>query len=667
MSDLSRQAADLRRQINDHNYRYYVLDDPIISDGEYDQLLRQLENLETAHPELITPDSPTQRVGSAPLSAFDSVTHRLPLLSLANAMDEAGLAAFDERTCKSLAVETVEYIGEPKLDGLAVELVYENGLFVSGSTRGDGVTGEDITANLRTIASLPLTLRADEIDAPVLLEVRGEVFIRKDDFEKLNRRRSRDGEAIFANPRNAAAGSLRQLDPKITARRPLSLYCYQAGTINGLDYRFHWDFLQDLKCWGLPVNPLIERLSGSGAVIDYHRRLEAQRNDLPYEIDGSVIKVNSLAAREQLGIRSRSPRWAIAGKFKAQQATTVVLEITASVGRTGAVTPVAKLEPVFVGGVTVANATLHNQDEIDRLGVRAGDMVLIERAGDVIPKVVKAIIEKRPAGTVTYRLPAECPVCGHAVYRPPDEAVARCQNLACPAQIKGRIEHFVSKGALDIDGFGTKLVEQLVEIGRLTSVDQIFGLEEDELADLERMGEKSAAKLVAAIEKAKSTSFARFVFALGIRNVGEHLSRVLEKHFAGDIHRYMDTTAEELIEINEVGPIVAEGVVRFWADTANRQVVEACLSAGVKLAAPVAATGADFSGKTFVFTGSLEKFTRSEAKEMVSSRGGRASGSVSAKTDFVVAGPGAGSKLKKAEELGITVLSEEKFLSLIEE
>ncbi|NQU27437.1 MAG: NAD-dependent DNA ligase LigA [Candidatus Marinimicrobia bacterium] len=666
MSDFIQKISELRRQLNEHNYRYYVLDDPLISDGEYDLLLRKLENLEHSHPELITVDSPTQRIGATPLKAFNTITHRIPLLSLANAMNEAELRAFDERTRKGLEkLEPVDYIGEPKLDGLAVELVYENGQFVSGSTRGDGITGEDITTNLRTIRGIPLALRTDELAAPILLEVRGEVFISKTDFTKLNAWRSAAEQTIFVNPRNAAAGSLRQLDPAITARRPLSIFCYQAGTITGTTFDTHWDFLQGLKKWGFPVSPLIEKLVGIEAVIHYHRQLETRRNKLPYEIDGSVIKINSFSQQDRLGIRSRSPRWAIAGKFKAQQATTIVVDISASVGRTGAVTPVANLEPVFVGGVTVSNATLHNQDEVDRLDVRVGDTVLIERAGDVIPKVVKVITEKRPTETVEYHLPENCPVCGHPVFRPPDESVARCQNLACPAQIKGRIEHFVSKGALDIDGFGTKLVDQLVAIGRIQSVDQLFGLTLEELAKLERMGEKSAANIVAAIASAKQTTFARFIYALGIRNVGEHLARVLEKEFAGNIDRFIQSTMEELIEIYEVGPIVAEGVVRFWSDDSNRAVIKACLQAGLTLVKPERPAGADLTGKTFVFTGSLEKFSRTAAKEMVEKLGGRASGSVGKNTAFLVAGPGAGSKLKKAEKLKIRIFSEDEFLAYI--
>jgi DNA ligase (NAD+) len=664
--DVRQRIQALREEINEHNYRYYVLDDPIISDAEYDQLLRELEELEQAHPELITPDSPTQRVGAAPLAEFATITHRVPMLSLENAMNAEELRAFDERVRRGLGLSgPVEYVAEPKLDGIGVELVYERGTFRYGSTRGDGVTGEDITQNLRTIRSVPLTLRTAEIAAPPLLEVRGEVYLSKAGFRELNRSREERGEAPFANPRNAAAGSLRQLDPNITASRPLSIFCYQAGVIEGMTYASHWDFLQDLKKWGFPVNPYIERVTGIEAVIRYHRTMEARRNDLPYEIDGTVFKVDRLDQQEQLGIRSRSPRWAIAGKFKAQQATTVVKNIIASVGRTGAVTPVAELDPVTVGGVTVTHATLHNQDEIERKDIRIGDTVLVQRAGDVIPQVVKVILEKRPPHTQPYHLPDTCPVCGHRVYRPPGEAVSRCQNLACPAQIKGRIQHFASKLAMDIDGLGEKLVDQLVEKGLVKTVDDLYRLRYDDLVNLERMGDKSARNLLAAIEQSKQTTFARFVYALGIRNVGEHLARVLEQAYGGDIHRFRRAERTELEAIPEVGPIVAETIVRFWEDPTNVAVMEACLELGVTLKKVSQPQDQPLAGKTFVFTGALEKFTRNEAKALVESLGGRASGSVSRKTDYVVAGPGAGSKLKKARELGIPVLTEEEFLEMV--
>ena len=663
MSITDNQIQDLRDQLNDHNYRYYVLDDPLISDSEYDQLFRELQKLEIDNPNLITEDSPTRRVGAEPLSSFGSWTHRMPMLSLANAMNEDELAAFDTRVKKGLDTEKdLEYMAEPKLDGLAVELVYENGFFVNGSTRGDGITGEDITQNLKTITAIPLSLRKNGQKTPPLLEVRGEVFITKDGFKKLNRNQEKEELSPFANPRNAAAGSLRQLDSKITATRPLSIYCYEAGRIDGISFDTHEDFLSTLKEWGFPVNPEIQKVNNAETMVAFHRNLEAKRDSLPYGIDGTVFKVNAINQRNALGIRSRSPRWAIAGKFKAQQATTLVQNIIPSVGRTGAVTPVARLEPVNVGGVVVTNATLHNQDEIDRKDVRVGDTVLIQRAGDVIPEVVKVIPAKRPPETKTYQLPTECPSCGQEVSRPEGEVVTRCQNLSCPAQVKGRIEHFVSKGALDIDGFGEKLVDQLVDKKLILTVDDIFKLNFDDLVNLDRMAEKSALNILTAIQDSKQTTFARFVYALGIRNVGAHLSKVLEKAFVGDIEKFMNAAAEELEAIDEVGPIVAETITTFLSNCTNTNVIESCLSLGIRLKKVEKPKSLLLQGKTFVFTGALTQFSRNEAKEMTEAHGGKVSGSVSKNTDFVVAGPGAGSKLKKATELDIPVLSEAEFL-----
>ena len=666
MSITDNQIQALRDQLNDHNYRYYVLDDPLISDSEYDQLFRELQKLEADNPNLITEDSPTHRVGAEPLSSFASWTHRMPMLSLANAMNEDELAAFDTRVKKGLDTEKdLEYMAEPKLDGLAVELVYENGFFVNGSTRGDGITGEDITQNLKTILAIPLSLRKNGQKTPPLLEVRGEVFITKDGFKKLNRNQEKEELPPFANPRNAAAGSLRQLDSKITATRHLSIYCYEAGRIDGISFDTHEDFLSTLKEWGFPVNPEIQKVNNAETMVAFHRNLEAKRDSLPYEIDGTVFKVNAINQRNALGIRSRSPRWAIAGKFKAQQATTLVQNIIPSVGRTGAVTPVARLEPVNVGGVVVTNATLHNQDEINRKDVRVGDTVLIQRAGDVIPEVVKVILAKRPPETKTYQLPTACPSCGQEVFRPEGEVVARCQNLSCPAQVKGRIEHFVSKGALDIDGFGEKLVDQLVDKKLILTVDDIFKLNFDDLVNLDRMAEKSALNILSAIQNSKQTTFARFVYALGIRNVGAHLSKVLEKAFVGDIEKFMNVAAEELEAIDEVGPIVAETITKFLSNCTNTDVIESCLSLGIRLKIIEGPKSQVLQGKTFVFTGALTQFSRNEAKEMAEAHGGKASGSVSKNTDFVVAGPGAGSKLKKATELDIPVLSEAEFLDML--
>jgi DNA ligase (NAD+) len=499
------------------------------------------------------------------------------------------------------------------------------------------------------------------------LEVRGEVFICKSDFKSLNALREKSGEPPFANPRNAAAGSLRQLDPKITATRSLSIYCYQAGSIIGAEFNTHWEFLQSIQDWGLPVNHEVQIAAGIKQAVAYHQQLEARRDDLPYEIDGSVIKVNSLSLRNLIGVRSRTPRWAIAGKFKAQQATTVIHNIVASVGRTGAVTPVAKLEAVEVSGVTVTNATLHNQDEIDRKDIRIGDTVVVERSGDVIPKVIKVISAKRPAGTKPYHLPDSCPVCDHELYRSEDEVVYRCHNHACSAQIKGHLQHFVSKNALDIDGVGGKLIEQLVDQGLINTVDDLLRLDQATLSGLERMGEKSASNVLASITEAKATTFARFVFALGIRHVGEHTAKILEQAFQGDIETFREASFNALEAIDEIGPIVAESIIRFWEDEANKEIVSACFEMGITFQKLPELLSQTLVGKTFVFTGSLEIYTRKAAQELVESRGARASSSVSKNTDYVVAGAGAGSKLTKAKKLGVNILSEQEFENLLKE
>ena len=658
----------IREELSNHNYRYYVLSDPIISDGEYDRLLRKLEELETIHPELITLDSPTQRIGAAPLKEFGTIEHSIPMQSLSNAMNDEELTAFDKRVQKLLESNSaINYVAEPKLDGIGVELVYKNGLFIHGSTRGDGITGEDITQNLKTIKAIPLKLRGENQLIPSTLEIRGEVFMTKNGFNGLNFNREAKGENLFANPRNAAAGSLRQLDSRITAERPLSIFCYQPGIIENIEFATHIEFLEALKKWGIPVNPHVKSIFGADEIRDYHHAMESERNDLPYEIDGTVYKVNSFSQQKFLGIRSRSPRWAIAGKFKAQQVTTIIDNIDVQVGRTGAITPVARLKPVQVGGVVVTNATLHNQDEIDRKDIRIGDTVLIERAGDVIPKIVKVILKKRPKNTRKYQISNNCPVCEHPVFRSADEAVLRCQNLSCPAQIKGKIEHFVSRNALDIDGFGEKLVEQLVDKNILSSVDKIFTLEYKDLANLDRMAEKSANNILLAIENSKNTTFARFVYGLGIRNVGEHIAKVLEKHFNADIHLLMNATSAELDNIFEIGPIVSEGIVRFWTDSDNINVVLYSIENGVNIAKPdLSLTAQIFEGKTFVITGSLDSLSRSEAKELIQKLGGRASGSVSSKTDYLVAGDRAGSKLEIAQKLGVNILSEKELLNMID-
>ncbi|HJM46434.1 MAG TPA: NAD-dependent DNA ligase LigA [Candidatus Marinimicrobia bacterium] len=667
MGFIQEKINALREKLNKHNYCYFVLDDPQISDSEYDNLLRQLDILEKENPELVTLDSPTQRVGAEPLPKFKTLRHSIPMLSLANAKNKDELINFNERIKKGLETDgNIEYMGEPKLDGLGVEVVYENGLFRHGSTRGDGTTGEDITLNLRTIRGLPLKLRGEELPLPKLLEVRGEVFITKKEFKDLNIFREKNGEPIFANPRNAAAGSLRQLDSSVTFQRPLSVFFYQPGIVEGISFSSQDEFIACAKKWGLPTNSHVKRLNGINESILYYEKMELTRNSLPYEIDGTVLKVNSFHSQNILGTRSRSPRWAIAGKFKAQQATTVILDIEVQVGRTGAITPVARLKPVEISGVIVSNATLHNKDEIEKKDIRIGDTVFLERAGDVIPKVVKVVMEKRPTESLPFIFPNECPVCDQSLFKLEEEAVYRCQNVSCLAQVKGRIQHFVSKNAMDIEGLGKRIVEQLVDEGLLRSVDGIYFLKKEDLVKLEGMGEKSTNKLLDSIAHSKNTTFSRFLYALGIRNVGEHLSKVFAKEFKSDFNNFMKASMEKLGSIQEVGPIVADGVIRFWKSSKNRSAVSTCFSAGVKITKEIEIyNNLHFAGKTFVFTGTLKQITRSDAKEIVEKYGGRASHSVSKNTDYVVAGPGAGSKKMKAEELGVDILSEEDFIKLV--
>lgn len=665
MQDLENRIIELRRTINDHNYNYYVLDNPIISDIEYDTLLRELDTLETKRPDLITTDSPTQRVGAAPLEAFTSVEHSIPMLSLENAMNSDELIAYYDRTKKGLGeIGDIQFVAEPKLDGIGVELIYQDGALIRGLTRGDGTMGEDITQNIKTIRSIPLALRNDKRNFPNLLEVRGEVFMLKKDFQKLNMAREDNNEPLFANPRNAAAGSLRQLDPSITAKRLLSIFCYEAGNITGDTFSSHKDFLSALAEWGFPVNNEIALTNDVDQMLSYHRKLEDKRNNLPYEIDGTVFKVNNIDQRNILGTRSRSPRWAIAGKFKAIQVTSTVIDIVASIGRTGAITPVAKLRPVNVGGVIVTNATLHNQDEIDRKDIRIGDTVWVQRAGDVIPEVVKVVKDKRPLNANRYQLPKLCPSCDKEIIRPEGESVARCFNLLCSAQTKGRIKHFISKGGLDVDGFGEKLVDQLVDKELIHTFDDIFTLRFDDLVNLERMAEKSAHNILTSIEKSKKTTFARFVYALGIRNIGSHLSKVLEDHFQSDLEKFQSTTFEELENINEVGPIVADAIVRFWSDESNTAIVSNCIERGVEFMQRSNSLDKRFDNLSFVFTGTLKKLKRDDAKKIVESYGGRVSSSVSKKISYLVAGESAGSKLDKARDLGVKVVTELEFLDM---
>ena len=659
------KIENLREQLNYHSHRYYVLDQPEISDAEYDRMFRELQALENQYPETITPDSPTQRVGALPAKEFGTVSHTIPMLSLDNALNEEEFLDFDERVKKGLGIiSDIEYVCEPKLDGLAVELVYENGLLIEGSTRGDGTTGENITQNVRTINSIPLKLLQGSIEIPPRLEVRGEVILGIDQFENLNKKRQEQGEQTFANPRNAAAGSLRQLDPKITASRPLDIFCYGLGQTEGISFESHWQSLEMLKTFGLKINPNIRICKNVKEVLKYYSDISDQRESLPYEIDGVVIKVNNIQQQLELGIRSRSPRWAIAYKFPARQETTQIKDIIVQVGRTGALTPVAIMEPVNVGGVEVSRATLHNQDEIDAKDVRIGDWVVIERAGDVIPKVVHVITSKRNGSEQKFTLPENCPVCGAETIRPEGEAIKRCINIACPAQIKERIYHFAAKRAMDIDGLGSKLVDQLVEKKLLKDVSDLYFLTKEQLANLERMAEKSAENILASIEKSRQQTIDRILFALGIRFVGEHVAKVLVKAF-GSLEKISLATREELEATHEIGPQVAESIVEFFSNKENHNLLERLDKGGVQIKATVEKQGSNLlEGKTIVFTGALQVFTRLEAQEIVENLGGRAASSVSKKTDYVVIGENAGSKAEKAKSLGIQILTELEFKEL---
>ncbi len=658
------RVAELRDQLNYHNYRYYVLDDPVVSDAEFDLLMRELTRLEEDYG-LAAPDSPTQRVGAQPLDKFETVRHRQPMLSLENAFSEAEAREFDERLKRFLkTAEEFDYVLEPKMDGCAVELVYEQGRLTVGSTRGDGYRGENVTQNLKTIRAIPLKLREEKTGAPELLEVRGEVYMDLPEFKRLNEDRLARGEPAFANPRNAAAGSLRQLDPKITAARPLNIYCYGVGEVRGQKFGTQWEALQTLKEWGLRVNPLIARQRGIDAAIAFHRQLEHQRHGLPYEIDGMVIKVDSLALQERLGAKTRSPRWALAYKFAATQATTRVLSIEVNVGRTGAVTPMAVMEPVEVGGVTVSRATLHNEDEVARKDVRVGDTVLVQRAGDVIPEVVKVIIEERPPGAQPFRMPENCPVCGTPLIRPEGEKVTRCPNPDCYGSQTRSIMHFAGKGGMDIDGLGEKIILQLVGVGLISDVSDLYGLTAADLIPLERFAEKSAANILNAIQASKEVPLWRLINALGIRYVGEATAQLLAEHFQS-LEALMAADKEDLLHVEGVGEQVAASLREFFDNERNRALIRKLTAAGVRGLPPERRAAAPLSGKTFVFTGGLDRFSREEAKSQVTARGGKVTSSVSAKTDYVVAGTDPGSKYAKAQELGVAILDESAFEELL--
>lgn len=672
MQSLQDKITSLQTTLRHHEYQYHVLDAPEVPDAEYDRLMQELKALEAAHPELITPDSPTQRVGAAPLSAFEQVRHEVPMLSLDNAFDEESYLAFNKRIQDRLkSTDEITFCCELKLDGLAVSLLYENGLLVRAATRGDGTTGENITANVRTIRAIPLRLQGDNI--PARVEVRGEVFMPQAGFEKLNEEARRTGSKVFANPRNAAAGSLRQLDPRITAKRPLTFFCYGFGLLEGGEMpRTHHARLQQFKAWGLPVSDRIRLCHTPEEVLAFYRQIEAERATLGFDIDGVVIKVDSQDLQDRLGFVARAPRWAVAFKFPAQEQMTWVRDVEFQVGRTGAITPVARLEPVQVAGVMVSNATLHNADEIDRLGLRIGDRVIIRRAGDVIPQVVGVVESERPADARQVNFPTACPVCGSDVERVEGEVVARCTGgLICGAQRKGALKHFVSRRAMDIDGLGDKIIDQLVEKEYVKTPADLFGLTAGKLTGLDRMGPKSAQNIVNALEKAKQTTLARFLYALGISEVGEATAANLAAHF-GSLDKIIAADLDALIAVQDVGKVVASHIRNFMDEESNLEVIRQLIEvAGVHWPV-VEALNADeidspFAGKTVVLTGSLTILSRDEAKDRLTALGAKVSGSVSKKTDLVIAGEAAGSKLVKAQALGIEVIDEAEMIRLLGE
>lgn len=664
------QMLALVKQLNDYSYAYHVKDNPLVPDAEYDRCYRELQAIEAAHPDWVQADSPTQRVGEKPDSGFANVAHSVPMLSLDNAFDDESIQDFDQRVRKLLETDNVTYCCEPKLDGLAISLRYEKGRLVRGVTRGDGLSGEDITSNIKTIYSVPLSLRTD--NPPPIIEVRGEIYMPKDGFEKLNQQAAERGEKTFVNPRNAAAGSLRQLDPKITASRPLVMCAYSIGYAEGWSQpESHYEGLLQLGEWGFRINDLMQKVEGAKGCIEYYEMLSEKRPSLSYDIDGIVYKVDQIELQEELGFIARAPRWAIARKFPAQEEVTQVLGVDFQVGRTGAITPVARLAPVFVGGVTVSNATLHNKDEIARLGVQINDYVVVRRAGDVIPQVVQVLEDRRVDGDVSpVHFPEACPVCGSDVEQVEGEAVIRCTGgLVCGAQLKESLKHFVSRKAMDIDGLGDKLIEQLVDQGLIKTPVDIFTLFEkkDVLLSMERMGEKSVEKLLSAIESAKKTTFNRFIYSLGIREVGEATARALTGHF-GELEALMQASQEALVEVDDVGPIVAQHVRLFFDQEQNVVTIQGLLAAGIEWEKrEVMDVGAlPLAGKTYVVTGSLSQFSRDQVKEKLQALGAKVSGSVSAKTDCLVAGEKAGSKLAKAQSLNVPVIDETEVIALLQ-
>ena len=665
--NIIKKIEKLREKIRNYNYYYYILDDPTISDTEYDQLMKELADWETKYPQYINPSSPTQRVGIEPVSEFTAVKHVAPMLSLANAFSTEEIQAFDQRIKKLIPEHKLEYVVELKIDGLAVALVYENSIFTRGATRGDGVTGEEITSNLRTIKTIPLKLFGENI--PPYIEIYGEIYMKKSDFKKLNRERQQSGESLFANPRNAAAGSARQLDPRITAQRNLDTFIYRATVSGENKFNTHVEVLNYLKKIGFKVNPHTKLCQDIEEAIIYCLQWIEKKEELDYEIDGMVIKVNSLMTREELGSTTRSPRWAIAYKFPAQQLSTKIQDIIVQVGRTGALTPVAILVPIRISGSMVQRATLHNEDEIRRKDVRIGDIVLIQKAGEVIPEVVKVIKEKRTGKEMEFVMPSQCPVCGAKVFRPEGEVVSRCNSLTCPAQIKERIRHFASRNAMDIEGLGPAIIDQLVEKGLIKDISDLYFLKRSDLISLERMGEKSVDNLLDAIEKSKKKSLTNLNYGLGMRYVGVHTSEVITGYYP-TLDKLEKARLEELIEINEIGPKIAESIIFFFKGKENLAIIERLRDAGLNFSQEEEKIRKEkvariLAGKQFVLTGTLKDFTRTQAKEIIIELGGRVTGSVSKKTDYIVAGEEPGSKYQKAQELGVTIINEEEFKKII--
>ncbi len=664
--EVKKRIEELRKEIRRHDYLYYVLNKPEISDAAYDKLMDELKKLEEKFPDLVTPDSPTQRIGAAPLEEFGTVRHTKPMLSLDTALEEDKIKRFDERIKREMGIGNIEYVAEPKLDGLSVELIYENGRLIRGSTRGDGINGEDTTENIKTIRAVPLLLREKELKAPEKLAVRGEVIMNIADFEEFNKQLIQRNDQPLANPRNAAAGSLRRLNPKETAERPLDIFFYEILDIKGMDIETQWEALQYFKKWGLKVNPFIEKCDGVDDIIKYHHQMAERREKLEYEIDGVVIKVNRMGYQELLGVKARSPRWSIAYKFPSRKEKTKIMDITAQVGRTGALTPVALLKPVDVSGVTVSRASLHNQDFINEMDVRIGDMVKVGRAGDVIPEVIEVIKSERTGKERKFHLPNKCPVCGSKVIK--DGAYYRCTGgLSCIAQLKRAISHFSSKSAMDIEGLGGKTVDLLVDEELIKSIGDIYLLKKEELLNLPRFAEKSVENLIKAIEKSKNASLSRFIYALGIPNVGEHVASVLAERFKS-LENLMNAAKNELLEINEIGPEIANSITSFFKEEKNKKEIEKLKD--LKLKATTAVIKIEerpalLKDKSFVFTGKLERFSRSEAKKMVLELGGKASSSISKKTDYVICGENPGPKYEKAKRLGVKIINEREFEEMI--